>query len=83
MTLSVTVEYGLQDWEIKCQKDGKADIVVGGSYIPSESPDSINKIWLRILEEDTGIQVTPWQTADKGESHSVVSGMLRHRESRL
>ena len=30
MTLSVTVEYGLQDWEIKCQKDGKADIVVGG-----------------------------------------------------
>ena len=71
MDYSITVDYGISDYEIVNRKNGKADLVVGGTYLSYKDYEQKNemgadgdRIYVRILDENTGIPVVPWVKAE-------------------
>ena len=71
MDYTITVDYGISDYEIVNRKNGKADLVVGGTYLSYKDYEQKNemgadgdRIYVRILDENTGIPVVPWVKAE-------------------
>lgn len=61
----VYIEEGPEDWQIVPQRQGKADIALAGTYARRDIPDGVTvKVVARVLAEDSGDIVLPWQTAE-------------------
>lgn len=63
MKLGAIIEKGLVDWQIIQQVDGKAKISLEGSWYSTEQLRE-PKVWVRIVREDTGELVLPWQVSE-------------------
>lgn len=88
MKLGVYIENGPQDWQIIQHTDGKADIVLSGCKYDAGNPPGI--VYVRVMEEDTGRIVQPWQkceilSGNKWQTilHSIPAGGLYRVETCL
>lgn len=91
----VTLSSGVSDWQIFQQRDGKANLVLEGtwSWSPEWTWGSEMKdpaVMARVVDEETGMQVIPWTklptTVDgvfKGTLHNVPAGGLYRIETTL
>lgn len=66
MKIGALIENGPMDWQIIQQISGKADISLAGSWISEEEPSRL-KVFVRMVREDTGATVMPWQTCEEPE----------------
>ncbi|HEY5585888.1 MAG TPA: sialate O-acetylesterase [Ruminiclostridium sp.] len=89
MKIGALIENGPMDWQIIQQVNGKTDIYLAGSWA-SEEESSQLKVFVRIVREDTGAVVIPWQTCEELEERKwkttirdVPSGGLYRIESCL
>lgn len=61
----VLIEKGPQDWQIFQQRDGEAEICAEGTFVIPEDMDLPQPVvYLRIVREDNGLDVTCWQPAE-------------------
>jgi sialate O-acetylesterase len=63
MQLGAVIEKGLVDWQIVQQEEEKAVLSLEGSWY---SPEKLHepRVWVRIVKEDTGDLVLPWQVSE-------------------
>lgn len=64
MQLGAIIEKGLVDWQIIQQVNGKAELSLEGSWYSQEQLHE-PKVWVRIIKEDTGDLVLPWQVSEE------------------
>ena len=60
MNDQISVDYGIEDWQILSRIGGTATVVIGGEYIPQKE----NQIYLRVVDENSNSPVIPWFKAD-------------------
>ncbi len=63
MRIGAVIEKGPMDWQILQQVQGKADIRLSGGWSFGERIDT-PKVYARIVNENTGESVVPWQPAE-------------------
>ena len=63
MRIGAVIEKGPMDWQILQQVQGKADIRLSGGWSFGERIDT-PKVYARIVDENTGESVVPWQPAE-------------------
>ncbi len=60
----VTIEQGLNDWQVLQHKNGVAEIMLRGSWQLPEGEDAEDcTVVVRLLREEDNQQVIPWQNA--------------------
>lgn len=88
MANSVIITKGAKDWQIFGQENGVASITIEGTYAVS---DRLNdKVWVRIVSENSQMAVVDWQTAEimdnnhfKATIKNIPSGGLYRLETCL
>ncbi len=66
MARIITITKGAVDWQIYQQKNGFADINLEGSFIQPDEQE--NKVWVRLVCENTQMSVIEWFHADITEN---------------
>jgi sialate O-acetylesterase len=65
MQIGAIIEKGPLDWQIIQQVNGRGDISLSGSWLTTESEQlNIPKVFVRVVKEDTGDSIIPWQSAE-------------------
>ena len=68
MKLGAFIEQGPMNWQILQQNNGWAQIHLAGSWANEEMSDDL-RVFVRIVSEDTGASVVPWQRCEALEDN--------------
>lgn len=68
MKIGALIENGPMDWQIIQQVNGKADISLGGRWMPVEEHIE-SKVFVRVVREDNSATVIPWRMCEEIVDH--------------